>query len=588
MAYEQTLPMNLWKTLLAIGGLASLLGISCGGSQPAPNAVDSSGDVATGDGGLDVDQGVRADVSQSDVGGQSELGMADLADGGEWIGGCAPNAAKINVNSLLAEMTDLGVLARRSPVKFTTHEASSYDRRSVTPVSESAVPDGWFANTDWGNYLRVEQTSRGAEYVMADAVGPGAIVRLWTANGQEGTLRIYLDDMSTPAITADFVALLSGQVQPFTSPFSVVNSTGRNLDFPLPFRARAKVTVTGSATIPASAYFYQVFYRTYAPCADVETYRQEAISPTSLEGARKGMLAGASDQSSSVAMTEERLDATKPTLLISASEGGEEITELIIRPDALDTRSLRQGTLALSFDGHQTTLVPLGDFFGAGPGLLAHKTLPLEVRDDGTLISRFVMPFATEARLTVGLASGHSAMVQVRHRARKFESSTFHFFAHWTARGPIPSRPFRDHVLADVSGEGAFVGTMLSHDDLSTEWWGEGDEKIWVDGEGFPSLFGTGTEDYFGYAYSSRESFDHAYRLLRPTGVSRGQLTNARFHILDAIRFETALKFELEEWHWDPAVDVFFDTLVYFYGRPGTVDKLDQPAPGDFRLPSHP
>jgi hypothetical protein len=584
MADEQALPMK-WPV---IAGLVLLfLGTGC--DDDHPYSGDSGGDasVTMSDGAAEVPPSidvVAMDESQPTDGGLGmEVNVPDVVRGDNMA--CAEGASAIDVNSMLLEATDLAGLARRSAVRFTTREASSYDRHSVTPAPSSPTPDGWYANTDWGNYLRVENTANGAEHVLVDAEGPGALVRIWTANGQEGTLRIYLDDMATPVITADFVALLTGKVPPFTAPFAVVNSTGRNLDFPMPFRKRAKVTVTGSANVPATAYFYQVFYRQYAACGDVVTFRKEDITADALERARSALLGPASPPG---AVVEARLDANSPTLSLAAADGGEEIVELVIKPDALDTATLRQTQLSMAFDGRQTVLTPLGDFFGAGPGLLAHRTLPLEVRDDGTLISRFVMPFKSTATITLGLKDSRTAVVQLRHRQRSFDVGTYHFNAHWTARGPIPSRPFRDLVLADLTGEGTFVGTMLAHDDLSPEWWGEGDEKIFVDGEAFPSFFGTGTEDYFGYAYSSREPFDHAYRTLRPTGQSRGQLTNARFHVLDVIRFDSALRFNMEEWHWDPNATVYFDTLVYFYGKPGLVDAMPPPGAADFRLPPHP
>jgi hypothetical protein len=598
MDHQQGLPVKYLREIAKAACLAGLLGACT--ESPSGRASPWRDAAAAGDARGEFEE--EASSSDQKDGGVVDALVGDQVDDAGGVQGsppaepvprgagesCAPAAAKVTVNSMLEEMTDLGVLARRSPVKFTTHEASSYDRRSVTPTASAAAPEGWYANTDWGNYLRVEETSRGAEHVMMETEGPGALVRIWTANGQEGTLRIYLDDMVIPAITADFVALLSGQVPPFTEPFSVVNSTGRNFDFPLPFRARAKVTITGSAKIPASAYFYQVFFRQYASCADVETFRQEDISAAALEAARSGLTSGGAAGAGQLAVAEVQLDGTRSTFVVPAAPGGSEIAELLIKPGALDPVSLRETTLSLAFDGQQTVLAPLGDFFGAGPGLVAHRTLPLEVKADGTMIARFVMPFATDAKITLGLSRAQTALVQLRHRARRFGPDSFHFFAHWTARGPIPSRPFRDLLLADVAGEGAFVGTVLSHDDLSSEWWGEGDEKITVDGEAFPSLFGTGTEDYFGYAYSTRAPFDHAFRMLRPTGPHRGQLTSARFHVLDVIRFESSLRFDLEEWHWDPTASVYFDTLVYFYARPDAIDKMALAVPADFRVVSRP
>ncbi len=89
-------------------------------------------------------------------------------------------------------------------------------------------------------------------------------------------------------------------------------------------------------------------------------------------------------------------------------------------------------------------------------------------------------------------------------------------------------------------------------------WWGEGDEKIYVDGEPFPSWFGTGSEDYYGYAWSDPKPFQHAYHnQTRCDGPgNRGRTSVNRFHILDAIPFTKSFRFDMEFWHWTPNIDV--------------------------------
>ena len=106
-------------------------------------------------------------------------------------------------------------------------------------------------------------------------------------------------------------------------------------------------------------------------------------------------------------------------------------------------------------------------------------------------------------------------------------------------------------------------------------WWGEGDEKIYVDGESFPSLFGTGTEDYFGYAWSTPERFEHAYhaqtrggrqRLRRP--VVDEPISHPR---PDPVHARAAFR------SGDLALDettVAVDATVYWYARPGGRDDL--------------
>ena len=122
----------------------------------------------------------------------------------------------------------------------------------------------------------------------------------------------------------------------------------------------------------------------------------------------------------------------------------------------------------------------------------------------------------------------------------------------------------------------------------SSAWWGEGDEKIWVDDDTFPSLFGTGTEDYFGQAYCSPEIYNHPYRAqsLAAGGFSaaKGLFSLLRAHVLDPIRFSSKLKFNLELWHWDEAAQVTFDTVAYFYLSQNGIDNMPPAASAGFRL----
>jgi hypothetical protein len=108
-----------------------------------------------------------------------------------------------------------------------------------------------------------------------------------------------------------------------------------------------------------------------------------------------------------------------------------------------------------------------------------------------------------------------------------------------------------------------------------TNWWGEGDEKIFVDREAFPSLFGTGTEDYFGYAWSSTERFSHPYhaQTLAPSSGFAGWFSMNRFLVLDPVPFSSQLRFDLELWHWSDTT-VEMSALLFWYARPGSHDDL--------------
>jgi hypothetical protein len=509
----------------------------------------------------------------------------DSADAHRNVDGTPANAASlaIDVYSLLDEMSDLGRLAHRPKQPFRTFLASSYDRSSVTPLASSDTPTGWYANYDWGNFYGTELDASGnTSGIMLDVDGPGSITRIWSAT-PEGTVRIYLDHATTPTLEAPITDLLSGQIDPFLPPFAGATAAGGNLEFPIPFQKHAKVTWD------ANDGYYQVTYRLYDdPAAVVRTFDPASFDTSRLDLARTRLLAPVLP-AGSIVNSQAVLTAAVPELAIEASASGEEIIALQVNPTATDSSSLRGSVLSLRFDGKETVRAPLGDFFGAGPGLLPHATLPLEVSPGGQLTTRFVMPFARSAVIRIDAAPGFEATVTAFHRPAVFDGGTFYFHAHWLARGPMLARPYRDILLADLAGEGSYVGTFLAVGNSSTAWWGEGDEKVWVDDDRFPSLFGTGTEDYFGQANATADLYSHPYRSQtlaanNEFGDAKGLFSDLRVHVLDPIRFSTLLKFNLELWHWDDTGKVTFDNLSYFYLAPGATDNSPIPTAAAFRL----
>src|SRR5208283_5454809 len=155
---------------------------------------------------------------------------------------------------------------------------------------------------------------------------------------------------------------------------------------------------------------------------------------------------------------------------------------------------------------------------------------------------------------------------------------SMHFHARWRT-ATMKTRPFRDFTYSEMKGKGVYLGNALHLFNPVPAWWGEGDERIYVDGEAFPSWFGTGTEDYYGYAWSDPKPFQHAYHnQTRCDGPgTRGRTSVNRFHILDSIPFTTSFKFDMEFWHWTPNIDVPHAATSYWYARPGSTDDFKEP-----------
>jgi hypothetical protein len=193
------------------------------------------------------------------------------------------------------------------------------------------------------------------------------------------------------------------------------------------------------------------------------------------------------------------------------------------------------------------------------------------------LESRWPMPFQESAVLEIiNLSRRPATLIAVGSlHPYQWSNRSMHFHAKWRGE-QLHTRPFRDWNFCRLGGEGVFVGDMLSIMNPVPAWWGEGDEKIYVDGESFPSHFGTGTEDYFGYAWSDPKPFQHAYHnQTRCDGPETfGHTSVNRFHILDAIPFTHSFRFDMEVWHWVPDIDIDYAVTCYWYARPGGTDNF--------------
>jgi hypothetical protein len=149
-----------------------------------------------------------------------------------------------------------------------------------------------------------------------------------------------------------------------------------------------------------------------------------------------------------------------------------------------------------------------------------------------------------------------------------------HFRAKWRAEFGVPTRPMIDWNYLTAQGRGVFAGAAFAIDNPVKDWWGEGDEKIYVDGETFPSHFGTGTEDYFGYAWCWPGLFTHAYHA-QPRCDGPGQLWSHQREPVShpgSHSVHEDFRFDMELWHWHARCQVNMAVTAYWYARPGGRD----------------
>ncbi|UCH35158.1 MAG: DUF2961 domain-containing protein [Armatimonadota bacterium] len=485
----------------------------------------------------------------------------------------APADGRVTIEALLREMIDMERLATAPQPGMECDQQSSYDRASVSPEQ-----DGWFANGDAGKFIRQEQRDGRTEFVMAEIDGPGAIVRLWSANPDGGgTIRIYVDDMQTPALEADFLALTSAQMPEFPAPFSGRRALGANLYFPIAYQQRCKVTVDKPSL------YYHVGYRTYPTGTVVEPFSMQALDearPTMREiGEILSRPAVSFTTKGAQRRDEDATIAPGRELVLDDFAGPGAIVRmegLIDVPAEQLFAAMRETLLTISFDEEREPSVwaPIGDFFGSTPGVNPHESLPVGMLGDGRCYCNWYMPFAKRARIAIRNESDDPVSVRLTVWSKPAEwrqGRTLYFHAKWRNDWLLAQPEFVDWPMLEAGGPGRFVGVMLGVVNTKPGWWGEGDEKVWVDDDTFPSYFGTGSEDYFGYAWCNTTLFSHAYHSQSiVTGPGNfGYTAVARYHVSDDIPFQRRIRFDIEKWS---GADREYACTAYWYAAPGATD----------------
>ncbi len=491
-------------------------------------------------------------------------------------------AAEVTLEDLLLQQVDLQRLAQQPEPGVTCKQFSSYDRHSVAPDQPN-----WFANGDAGQFLYVEDQSNRVEYVMADMEGPGAIVRLWSANPEGGgTLRIYLDDMAKPALEVSFHDLTTGKLPQFPAPFSHRLAKGANLYFPFTYQRHCKVTVSKPGL------YYHVDYKTFPPGTKVEKFslaKVDALRPVLMSVARKQAdPMGNWLLHKAVRRAVQLKLAPHQRVVLGDYPGPAAIGRLKLQvdPKTPHLATLLRGTLfTIQFDDQAEPAVcaPLGDFFGSAPGLNPFQSLPNGMMANGACYSNWYMPFGKHAVLSLQNTTDWPLELKwasyLEPLTRPMDRLLY-FHAKWHKQWFEAEPRFIDWPILKATGRGRFVGDMLAVMNTTPTWWGEGDEKIWVDDDTFPSFFGTGSEDYFGYAWCNTALFSspfHNQSICTGPG-NFGYTAVARYHIVDDLPFQRKFEFTLEKWDASPRE---YAACAYWYADGEATDFFKTPTAKD-------
>jgi hypothetical protein len=207
---------------------------------------------------------------------------------------------------------------------------------------------------------------------------------------------------------------------------------------------------------------------------------------------------------------------------------------------------------------------PVGDFFGMGWGQYAPLvSLPVCVNPGSAFNCYWSMPFRKRCKITMQNINDNDTMTlyyQVDYTLTEVPADAAYFHAQFRRTNPNTTSDYT--IVDNIKGKGQFVGVYLAWGVNNNGWWGEGEIKFFIDGDTkFPTICGTGTEDYFCGSYNfDREGqykefctpYSGLAQVIRPDGTYKAQQRFGlyRWHIMDPIRFEKDLKITIQDLGW--------------------------------------
>ena len=502
-------------------------------------------------------------------------------------------SADITYIDLVNRLTDIEHLATLPDAGEKCQQFSSYDRKSTYDEASGKYIE-WYANGDGDGFIRKE----GEDVVLAEMKGPGVIWRIWSALPQNGHVKIYLDGNETPAVDLPFIGYFNRQNAPFDRSALVYESSkGFNSYIPIPFQKSCKVVAEKDW-----GKFFHFTYTTFPENTNLPTFKKELSTAESIALDQANDILANCGLDPAGQRKDQETDQTNVTIepgqsaTVAEINGKRAITAIKVKTfmpgDKADYDLLRQMTISINFDNENSASVwsPLGDFFGSAPGKQLYKSLPMGSTEDG-FYSYWYMPFAKNAVVKITNESNepqklvftvtHSSLTKPIKKLGRFHAKW-----HRNISPELPKDRWPDWMLLETTGKGRLCGVMMHIWSpvswyLGVEWcsghwwWGEGDEKFFVDGEKFPSTYGTGTEDYFGYAWCNPEVFHRPYHNQIINENNAGNICVSRWHIVDNIPFQKSFEATIEKYYPDDYQTLYAAT-VYWYQDAGSEDSYGE------------
>ena len=252
------------------------------------------------------------------------------------------------------------------------------------------------------------------------------------------------------------------------------------------------------------------------------------------------------------------------TFELASIDGPGAIQQIWMTP----TGHWRYAILRLYWDGQEQPAVecPVGDFFSSGWGKYAQlSSLAVCVNPGSAFNCYWLMPFRKHCRITMTNIADEDMVLyyQINYALGDVPADSAYFHAQFRRVNPLPYKDVYT-ILDGVEGQGQYVGTYMAWGVNNTGWWGEGEIKFYVDGDDqFPTICGTGTEDYFcgSYNFENRETRQYQpfttpyaglHQVIRPDGVYQSQTRFGmyRWHVTDPVRFQRDLRVTIQALGW--------------------------------------
>ena len=290
--------------------------------------------------------------------------------------------------------------------------------------------------------------------------------------------------------------------------------------------------------------------------------------------------------------------ATGQVLTLLDATGPAVISHIWVTIASTDTHHLKALVLRAYWDGETAPSIeaPLGDFFGLGLGdYFSYQSQVLSVGSDKALNCFFPMPFQKRARITVtneGEKKVDSFYFNIDYRSYRASLPEDLLYFHAEYRQVTPAKGWTtdwqsdddalvdnaknpdgngNYVWMEAKGRGHYVGVTMSVLQNQDDWWGEGDEMFFIDGQVTPSINGTGSEDYFLGAWDFREHpFSYGTYGAPVTGPERAGSRSSvyRFHLDSPITFTKSLRATIEHGNANHRSDNFFSVAYWYQTEP--------------------